>query len=322
MSASRLLAFVAAATLAVGVLSGSAQAQRRTLCVHDVPEGGKLDVFAEPKLASRVVGQFAAKACDVRVSGRCAGAWCQMTLGGVTGWVETRHIGVYELPAGGGEPVKSAQPGRPEAVKPVEAAKPADVDKPAAIAKPKETPTGGSSSPAAAMATVPAVPTESRAAARGAAPPRAAPQGTAPVAAAATPEPRAIRVEPRQQRQARGRDDDDDRAERLRKRDRARERAPEHEPEHDRDRRRAAGYLLPMPPLRYGWAPEKSGACVVGVERGDTLRIRTGPGVSHEAIGGIPPGACRVAVGERCRGPWCRIAWRGQTGWVNTDYLD
>ncbi|MFM9939936.1 MAG: SH3 domain-containing protein [Hyphomicrobiaceae bacterium] len=62
--------------------------------------------------------------------------------------------------------------------------------------------------------------------------------------------------------------------------------------------------------------------CVARVSRGDTLRLRTGPGVSHDEIGGIPPGACGVERIGACKGPWCQIAWRGRTGWVNTYYLD
>lgn len=63
-------------------------------------------------------------------------------------------------------------------------------------------------------------------------------------------------------------------------------------------------------------------ACVTGVERGDTLRIRTGPGIDHDEISGIPPGACGVARAGNCRGRWCKVAWRGRVGWVNTTYLD
>ncbi len=62
-------------------------------------------------------------------------------------------------------------------------------------------------------------------------------------------------------------------------------------------------------------------ACVRGVERWDTLRIRRGPGVDFDAIGGIPAGACGVTRAGRCRGSWCRVAWRGRTGWVNASYL-
>jgi uncharacterized protein YraI len=63
-------------------------------------------------------------------------------------------------------------------------------------------------------------------------------------------------------------------------------------------------------------------ACVARVERWDTLRIRTGPGASHGEIGAIPAGACGVERAGACQGRWCKIAWRGRVGWVNTYYLD
>ena len=59
----------------------------------------------------------------------------------------------------------------------------------------------------------------------------------------------------------------------------------------------------------------------MGVRPGDTLRIRTGPGVDHREVGGIPPNACGVAVGGPCRGSWCPVTYRGIRGWSNASYL-
>lgn len=75
-------------------------------------------------------------------------------------------------------------------------------------------------------------------------------------------------------------------------------------------------------PPSHGRSEAAAGACVVRVEKWDSLRIRSGPGVGHNEIGDIPPGACRVEHIGGCQGEWCRIAWRGRTGWVNTYYLD
>lgn len=66
----------------------------------------------------------------------------------------------------------------------------------------------------------------------------------------------------------------------------------------------------------------RRGACVVDVERWDTLRIRRGPGIDYREIGEIPSRACGVVEVGGCQGSWCRISWRGQHGWVNTRYLD
>jgi SH3-like domain-containing protein len=62
--------------------------------------------------------------------------------------------------------------------------------------------------------------------------------------------------------------------------------------------------------------------CVARVQRGDTLRLRTGPGVGHDEIAGIPPGACDVERAGGCRGRWCKVTWQGRVGWANAYYLD
>ena len=67
---------------------------------------------------------------------------------------------------------------------------------------------------------------------------------------------------------------------------------------------------------------EPDDSCVVRVRDWDTLRIRRGPGIAHDAIGEIPPGACHVEPAGGCEGDWCRIVWRGHVGWVNSFYLD
>ena len=77
----------------------------------------------------------------------------------------------------------------------------------------------------------------------------------------------------------------------------------------------------PAPPATTGAAQDREGHCVMGVRPGDTLRIRTGPGVDHREVGGIPPNACGVAVGGPCRGSWCPVTYRGIRGWSNASYL-
>ena len=167
-------------------------------------------VRSGPGLGSRVIGRFPAKSCGVSLAGRCEGEWCDMALGETRGWVNSKHIGVYELPraATAGSSVPNA--GSP----------PAPVEKPPAADRPQ---------------------------ARAAASARQTEQGSS---------------------------DDDD------------------------------------------------GSCVKRVDRDDTLRIRSGPGVDNDEIGEIPPRACGVAVSETCEGRWCRITYRGRRGWVNTYYID
>lgn len=79
----------------------------------------------------------------------------------------------------------------------------------------------------------------------------------------------------------------------------------------------------PAPPPRS--APpattDRDSHCVVGVRRGDTLRIRTGPSVEYHEVGGIPPNACGVMISGPCRGAWCPVTYRGVRGWSNASYL-
>jgi len=67
---------------------------------------------------------------------------------------------------------------------------------------------------------------------------------------------------------------------------------------------------------------ERSATCVARVASWDTLRMRSGPGVSHSPVAEIPSHACRVVQAGQCRGYWCRVAWRGRVGWVNSLYLE
>ena len=197
--------------------ASGASAQQRTLCVHGLNAPDSLVVRTAPRAGGRVVARFPAKACGIRLAGRCDGAWCEMARGQTFGWVDTKFIGVYELPGA------------------------AAADSVARVEKPVSSEVEGRHVRRAERS--PERPAERR-------------------------------------RQVRDRNEEDDQGSR------------------------------------------DATACVARVDRDDTLRIRTGPGVGHEEIGAIPPRACGVSIGDVCRGRWCRIAWRGRTGWVNTYYLN
>ncbi|MCC2112703.1 MAG: SH3 domain-containing protein [Hyphomicrobiales bacterium] len=62
-------------------------------------------------------------------------------------------------------------------------------------------------------------------------------------------------------------------------------------------------------------------ACVTGVARWDTLNARTGPSTRNRVIFRLPSGACGVNVTGPCEGNWCKVRFRGRSGWVNTRYL-
>ncbi len=77
----------------------------------------------------------------------------------------------------------------------------------------------------------------------------------------------------------------------------------------------------PAPPATTGAATGRDSHCVQGVRPGDTLRIRTGPSVEYNEVGGIPPNACGVMISGPCRGSWCPVSYRGLRGWSNASYL-
>lgn len=62
-------------------------------------------------------------------------------------------------------------------------------------------------------------------------------------------------------------------------------------------------------------------ACVFGVARNDVLWIRSAPRASAGEVGSIPHDGCGVHIGECAGGTWCRVYYRGISGWANTRYL-
>jgi len=260
----------------------------RTLCVHGVADDATLAVHARPAGRSRIIGRLQPGACGLKLAGRCRGEWCDMVLGDVRGWVSSRYVGVYELAGGEGAsgslgPAGGASPGSQaeERLSSAPAAGPRGV--PAIAAQPsRET---------VATATIASI--------------QPAP---APAQAAPTPPP----VNRREADEAGGgsaslaRPGREPRAARAVRSRPVVARVVVRPSRGDGGRRAGGGWL---------------GACVVGVESWDTLRIRRGPGVEHRAIGGIPAGACRVSPAGGCHGPWCRVAWRGWVGWVNAVHL-
>jgi uncharacterized protein YraI len=208
-------------------LVGPASAQKRMLCVHGVEAPGRLSGHARPSPDSPVVTTFPAKACGLRLAGRCSGTWCQMALGRRFGWVDSRSVGVYEH----GRSSRVAKPRRPA---------------PRVVRRPSPVPR---------------------------------------VASSRTPEASRYVSFP-------------------------------------------FFFLVPfgLAPARPAYVADRHAAagrrCVVDVASWDTLRIRQGPGVDYRAIGGIPAQTCDVVGTGTCNGHWCRVAWRGQRGWVNTRYLN
>ncbi len=71
-----------------------------------------------------------------------------------------------------------------------------------------------------------------------------------------------------------------------------------------------------------GAAASADAACVRGVASWDVLWIRSRPSARSAKVGSIPSDACGVRVDwSRCRGAWCRVYYRGVSGWSHTRYL-
>jgi len=69
--------------------------------------------------------------------------------------------------------------------------------------------------------------------------------------------------------------------------------------------------------------PGAKAECVVGVASWDVLWIRSGPSTRYDRVGSIPFNGCGVAVNwSACRGSWCRVHYRGVSGWAHTRYLN
>ena len=60
---------------------------------------------------------------------------------------------------------------------------------------------------------------------------------------------------------------------------------------------------------------------VVGVAAGDTLNVRSGPGVKFADIGDIARSGAVNVLGYNTAGTWAKIQYRGQVGWVSAKYL-
>ena len=63
-------------------------------------------------------------------------------------------------------------------------------------------------------------------------------------------------------------------------------------------------------------------ACVTGVASWDVLWIRSRPTARSRKVGAIPYRGCGVRVyWSHCRRSWCRVYYRGVSGWAHTRYL-
>ena len=60
---------------------------------------------------------------------------------------------------------------------------------------------------------------------------------------------------------------------------------------------------------------------VAGVAVDDVLNVRTGPAPNYPIISTVPPHARGVNSLGQCVQDWCRVRYKGASGWVNRRYL-
>lgn len=82
--------------------------------------------------------------------------------------------------------------------------------------------------------------------------------------------------------------------------------------------------LISLPAHAEGYSVNQN-ARVIGVASWDILNIRKWPAAHSRTVGSAEPGA-RVWI-ERCiikpgASDWCKIAWQGEYGWVNSRFLN
>ena len=279
------------------LLATEAGAQKRTFCVHGLGADARLNVRSGPGLGHSVVGRLGPKTCDITLAGRCTrDGWCEMTHGGTKGWVETRFIGVYEWPSGqeGNGVTAGAFVAPPDTQGRVPQTSPVPVDRGGDPAKPGTT-TGPAPGIAAAPSAPPPADLRDPNASPDVEPAQTLPQPVAPSGRAQS-EQRAPRV--------------------------ASAPAVQRAPVARRVKATPPLARKPAPPVEVEQGSTGDDSCVARVERWDTLRIRTGPGVDNNEIGAIPHDACGVEIVGNCRGRWCPVTWKGRRGWVNTYFLD
>jgi len=259
------------------------------LCAASGIEGRPVTLHFGPSDRHAIVGRVAPGTCGLRLVGKCLGGWCEVEADGRKGWADTRLILVQDQ--GGTLPGPMSQATVGDTGIPTRDAKVADTA-PAKPASPIPSVSLNTAvivqAPREAGHTVPALAIEPSA-------PRPSEKVAAVEADGEDAGPASGKLSAPLAKVGRSR-----KAERSKSTLRPAERAFER---HARAVGRAD--------LR----------CVAHVELWDTLRVRTGPGVSHRAISGIPPYACGVQRFSGCRGTWCPVRFRGVAGWVNTMYL-
>ncbi len=83
----------------------------------------------------------------------------------------------------------------------------------------------------------------------------------------------------------------------------------------------ASGAVAAPAPRNPAPASQASEACVVDIPKGDTLKVRAGPGLDQSLRFGYPAGVCGVKITGSCKDGWCPVDYRGYRGWAEQRHL-
>ena len=83
-----------------------------------------------------------------------------------------------------------------------------------------------------------------------------------------------------------------------------------------------AALAAPAPrPAPVAPPPAQSEVCVVDISKGETLKVRAGPGAEQSLRFGYPAGVCGVKLTGPCKDGWCPVDYRGYRGWAEQKNL-
>jgi SH3-like domain-containing protein len=277
------LAAIAAAVWTLGASGAAAQ-----WCVRGVAGWDTLRIRTAPSPQAREIGAIAPNACGVAIVGRCRGAWCPVAWRGQRGWSNTVYLG-----RGGGfldmlmvppwaAPARGFG-GTGYVAAPRARVRARTAPRSARVASPRRPATSRISTAEPPLPPAPPPAAREVQIQPQSPPPRvAAPAPPVPPPPATTPDPPASR--------------------------------PETAPAEPIPR--AGAPVLLAPPTA---APGE--VCIVGIAKGDTLKVRAGPGPDQTLRFGFPPGVCGVRITGPCKDGWCPVEYRIYRGWAEQQHL-
>ena len=273
-------------------------------CVRGVDGRDTLRMRAGPAPFAREVGYIPPTACGIAIIGACRGAWCPVQWRGRIGWSNAVYLqrgGLLDflaMPQRVLPPPPIVLPAPPP---PFPARRVAPARQAAVAAAPRRTPPPRAASLRQRGATqrtaraAPPVPQRARAPLPSAPlPARLAPAPAPATAPSPAAPPAAVPTMPSFVPPAAA--------------------SPAPSP-----------IVAPVPvPATPSTANVSRDACVVEIPKGETLKVRAGPGLDQGLRYGYPAGVCGVRITGPCSNGWCPVdyrGYRGYRGWAEQRFL-